>query len=123
MRFSQKFISATLEKSTIEKSISAPLMRRDFFVDGIPLHGEITVCALGFYEIFVNGKHITRGRLSPYVVNPESCPYSELHPERCVSRLAKAMLTVAKRYPDPEYTKRAKELCDINDEWLLEPIL
>ena len=61
--------------------------------------------------------------LYPYVVNPESCPYSELHPERCVSRLAKAMLTVAKRYPDDEYTERAKELCRINDEWLLEPIL
>ena len=71
MRFSTKFVSQTLEKSTIEKSVSAPLMRRDFFVNGIPRHAEITVCALGFYEIFVNGERITRGRLSPYVVNPE----------------------------------------------------
>jgi len=71
MFFSTKFVSATIEKSTIEKSVPAPLMRRDFFVKSTLKHCEITVCALGFYEIFINGEHITRGRLSPYIVNPE----------------------------------------------------
>ena len=76
MIFSTNFISATLEKSTTKKNVSAPYLRRDFVLDKIPEKAEITVCGLGFYELFVNGTRLTRGHLSPYIVNPdEVLPY------------------------------------------------
>lgn len=76
MFLSKKFVSATHEKTTLYKNIPAPYMRRDFILNDLPEKAEITVCGLGFYEIFVNGQKITRGRLSPYIVNPdEVLPY------------------------------------------------
>ena len=76
MIFSTDFISATREKTTAEKNVPAPYLRRDFVLDNLPEKAEITVCGLGFYELFINGKRITRGLLSPYVVNPNQVlPY------------------------------------------------
>ncbi len=65
MIFSTKFVSATKEKCTAKKNIPAPYLRRDIVLDEIPEKAEITVCGLGFYELFVNGRRITRGHLSP----------------------------------------------------------
>ena len=75
MLFSTKFISATLEKTTVKKNVPAPYLRKDFILEQIPEKAEITVCGLGFYEIFVNGKRITKGALSPYIVNPDQVLY------------------------------------------------
>ena len=76
MIFSTKFVSATKEKSTTKKNVPAPYMRRDIILDRIPEKAEITVCGLGFYELFVNGRRITKGHLSPYIVNPDQVlPY------------------------------------------------
>ena len=76
MMFSKNFVSATKEKSTTKKNVAAPYMRRTVIFDKVPEKTEITVCALGFYEIFVNGKRITKGNLSPYIVNPDQVlPY------------------------------------------------
>ena len=76
MLFSKKFVSATIEKSDINCSIPAPYMRRDLILDVLPDFAEITVCGLGFYRIFVNGKEITKGHISPYVVNSDQVlPY------------------------------------------------
>ena len=61
--------------------------------------------------------------LYPYVLNPDSCPYTDLYHGRYAGSMAKAMLTVAKRYPDEGYAERARELCEIKDAWLLEPII
>ena len=76
MMFSKNFVSATKEKSTTVKNVSAPYMRRTVIFDKVPEKTEITVCALGFYELCVNGKRITKGNLSPYIVNPDQVlPY------------------------------------------------
>ena len=76
MQFSTKFFAATTEKCHWEKTVPAPYMRRSFNVDEIPDVAEITVCGLGFYEIYINGKHITKGKLCPYLTNPhESLAY------------------------------------------------
>lgn len=32
---------------------------------------ELTICGLGFYEIILNGKNITKGKLAPYISNPD----------------------------------------------------
>lgn len=71
MILSTKFVSATLERSTVKKNIPAPYMRRDFIIENAPEAAEITVSALGFYELYVNGKRLTKGLLSPYISNPD----------------------------------------------------
>ena len=76
MIFSQKFISFSRKTCTLNDWVAAPYMRRDFSLVSLPERAELTVCALGFYELFVNGKKITKGHLSPYIVNPEQVlPY------------------------------------------------
>ena len=76
MIFSTKFVSATKEKATTAKNVATPYLRRDFVLDKVPEKAEITICGLGFYELFVNGARLTRGHLSPYIVNPDQIlPY------------------------------------------------
>ena len=76
MLFSTKFISATAERASLTKSVHAPYLRRDLVFEKLPESAKLTVCGLGFYELYVNGKNITRGRLSPYIVNPDQVlPY------------------------------------------------
>ena len=76
MLFSQKFISFSRKTCTLNDWVAAPYMRRDFVLSERPEKAELTVCALGFYELFVNGKKITKGHLSPYIVNPDQIlPY------------------------------------------------
>ena len=76
MLFSQEFRSFSRKTCTLHDWVAAPYMRRDFVMDALPEKAELTVCALGFYELFVNGKKITKGHLSPYIVNSEQVlPY------------------------------------------------
>ena len=76
MLFSQKFISFSRKTCTLSDWVAAPYMRRDFVITELPQKAELTVCALGFYEVYVNGKRITKGHLSPYIVNPNQVlPY------------------------------------------------
>ncbi len=74
MKFSSDFISASKEYSTFHKFIPAPYFRREFEMS-IPECAEVTICGLGFYELFVNGERITKGRLSPYISNPDHILY------------------------------------------------
>ena len=69
MLFSQNFISFARKTCTLSDWVAAPYMRRDFELSEQPEKAELTVCALGFYELFVNGRRITKGHLSPYIVN------------------------------------------------------
>ena len=76
MLFSQKFRSFTRKTCRLNDWVAAPYMRRDFVLEELPQKAELTVCALGFYELYVNGKKITKGHLSPYIVNPDQVlPY------------------------------------------------
>ena len=74
MKFSTKFVAATREFSTFEKTIPAPLFRREFELPEIK-SATLTICGLGFYDLFVNGQRITRGFLSPYINNPDDILY------------------------------------------------
>ncbi len=71
MKLSTRFYSAGQERCHWDHPVSAPAMRRSFTLDGLPDSAALTVCGLGFYELYVNGKHVTRGRLSPYITNPD----------------------------------------------------
>lgn len=76
MLFSQEFRSFSRKTCRLSDWVAAPYMRRDFCLCALPQKAELTVCALGFYELFVNGKKITKGHLSPYIVNPDQVlPY------------------------------------------------
>lgn len=71
--FSLKFISATKEYSTLEKRVPAPYLRKRF--DWVGGSASITICGLGFYELYINGKNITKGPLAPYISNPDDILY------------------------------------------------
>lgn len=69
------FYSATNEYNTFEKYISAPYLRKSFFLDKIPQKATVYICGLGFYRLFVNGREVTKGLLSPYISNPDDIIY------------------------------------------------
>ena len=68
--FPEKFIAATQEYTTLERHVNAPYFRKKFSI----VKGEeakIRICGLGFYELYLNGENITKGRLAPYISNPD----------------------------------------------------
>ena len=71
MIFSNKFICAGKKYSTLIKRVPAPLFLKKISLSGEVEKAEITVCGLGFYELFLNGENITKGRLCPYISNSE----------------------------------------------------
>lgn len=75
MKLSDKFICAGENYSTFSKRVPAPIFRKNITVSGKFQKAEITVCGLGFYELYLNGKNITKGRLSPYITNSEQVIY------------------------------------------------
>ncbi len=75
MNFSNKFVCECREMSTYGKHIAAPLFRRSFTVKGKPEKADLILCGLGLYELYINGNRITKGRLSPYISNPDHIYY------------------------------------------------
>lgn len=75
MKISKKFIKATDKFSTFEEFIPAPYFRKDFNLEFKPENAEITICGLGFYELYINGNNITKGPLAPYISNPDDICY------------------------------------------------
>jgi len=71
----KKFISATKEYCTLEKHLSAPYLRKSFDLDFLPEKAKISICGLGFYRLYINGKDITKGALAPYISNPDHICY------------------------------------------------
>ena len=72
--FSDKFVSATANYSTFDNSVPSPYLRKTFNIDKIS-PCQITVCGLGYYRIFINGKEITRSHMAPYTSNPDHILY------------------------------------------------
>lgn len=75
MRFSEAFIYAGKDFSTFERHVNAPLFRKSFFVEETVKNAEVTICGLGFYELYINGENITKGYLAPYISNPDDAVY------------------------------------------------
>ena len=74
MKFSSYFISATKEYCSLENWVNAPYFRREFEISEVK-KAELTICGLGLYELFINGRRITRGYLSSYTANPDQILY------------------------------------------------
>ena len=75
MKFSERFIKASQDICDFEYHVPAPYLRKTFVLDMEPRQAEITLCGLGFYELYVNGKNITKGPLAPYISNPDDVCY------------------------------------------------
>ena len=71
MFLSDHFISVSQDFSTFKNKTPAPWFKKDIHVRGDMKKAEITVCGLGFYELFLNDKRITKGFLSPYITNSD----------------------------------------------------
>lgn len=72
---SDKFICATHEYCEINRFVNAPLIRKSFILEKALKKAELYICGLGFYRLFLNGKDITRGKLCPYISNPDHIIY------------------------------------------------
>lgn len=71
---SRNFICRQYEYNTYEKHVNAPLIRKNFTAEGFE-KATLTVCGLGFYDIYLNGKRLTKGLLAPYISNPDDIIY------------------------------------------------
>ncbi len=67
----EKFIKATDSYTDKDNHVPAPYIRRGFCLDFIPEAASVRICTGGFYELFINGKKITKGFLAPYISNPD----------------------------------------------------
>ena len=75
----KQFICATRERNTFERHVSAPYLRRSFTLPQKPDRAELSICGLGFYVLFVNGKNVTKGMLAPYISNPDHFCYYDTY--------------------------------------------
>ncbi len=75
--FSTNFISATKNFSSYEfdTHVPAPYIRKRFEVKENVKSAKITICGLGFYDLYINQKRITKGLLAPYISNPDDILY------------------------------------------------
>ena len=67
----EKFIKATNDYTTKEKSCPAPYIRRGFELDFKPSEAKLFIAVSGFYELYVNGENVTKGYIAPYISNPD----------------------------------------------------
>ncbi len=79
MFLSKVFIQRQRQYGTLQEHVPAPYFRKSFSLDEIPSQAEITICGLGFYELYVNGNHITKGLLAPYISNPDQILYYDTY--------------------------------------------
>lgn len=77
--FSKKFIAASERWGTEDNPIPAPLFRKSFICSKPITAAEITVCGLGFYELYINGNNITKGLMAPYISNPDDLLYYDTY--------------------------------------------
>lgn len=76
--FSTKFVCASKEYGSMENPIPAPLFRT-VFSGARSKKYALTICGLGFYELYVNGRKITRSKFSPYIFNPDDLLYYDTY--------------------------------------------
>ena len=74
MELPLKWYSASYEYNTYEKHVPAPYIRKEFIAENT-VSAKIAVSGLGFYELYINGRNITKGLLAPYISNPDDIVY------------------------------------------------
>ena len=74
MNYPEKFICASDDYTTLDKHIPAPYFRKVFVADS-ETSAHILISARGFYELYLNGRKITKGAFAPYISNPDHIVY------------------------------------------------
>lgn len=74
MNYPEKFICASDDYTTLDKHIPAPYFRKVFVSDS-ETSAHILISARGFYELYLNGRKITKGAFAPYISNPDHIVY------------------------------------------------
>lgn len=74
-----KFISAAYEYCDTHNWVAAPYIRKNFHLDFVPSEAKFSIASSGFYELFVNGRKITKGELAPYISNPDHIVYEDVY--------------------------------------------
>lgn len=92
--FSTKFVSATRDYSTFEKMVPAPYLRKSFEIGALPAASSVTICGLGFYELYVNGTRITKGLLAPYISNPDDILYYDRYDVKPLLKTGRNVIAV-----------------------------
>ena len=72
----KQFIAATKEYNTFDSPVPAYFFRKTISAE-TAVTCTLTVAVCGFYEVFWNGRRITKGLLSPYVSNPDDYVYAD----------------------------------------------
>lgn len=75
MDFLNNFVCESKEYSTYTEHVAAPLFRKTVNIKGKAKEAEMLICGLGFYELFINGKKVTKGHLAPYISNLDHILY------------------------------------------------
>lgn len=73
-----QFICAEEKYCQLYRHINAPYIRKSF---SVPVFEkvELYICGLGFYDAYINGKRITKGKLAPYISNPDHILYYDCY--------------------------------------------
>ena len=66
MDFPRSFLYAGPQYTTRAQGVPAPLFRRKFIAPA-GAQAELVITGLGFYEVWLNGAHLTKGFLAPYI--------------------------------------------------------
>ena len=74
MNFPERFFRATDTYNTYEKHVNAPYIRKTFELSAVK-KATAVISGLGFYDLWINGKKITKGLLAPYISNPDDIVY------------------------------------------------
>ena len=74
--YSKKFVRLNDKFSDFYNHVPAPMFRRKFFCEKDKTKECIvSICAVGLYHLFINGKNITKGLLAPYLTDPDKLLY------------------------------------------------
>ncbi len=79
MIFSDKFIRRNESYSEFYDHVPAPMFRKIISIEQPVKECTITITAVGFYDLFINGKRVTKGLLSPYVSAPTELVYYDTY--------------------------------------------
>ncbi len=79
MIFSEKFIRRNARYSTFYDHVPAPMFRREFSAVKPISSCSVTITGVGFYDLYFNGKHMTKGYLAPYISAPSELVYYDTY--------------------------------------------
>ena len=74
MQFPRNFIAASDKPCDFKNPVPAPYIRKRFTLCDKPTSAQITICGLGFYTLYINGRRISPP-LAPYINSTDDFTY------------------------------------------------